>query len=619
MSALRQSMNRARGAAAIFASLVLGLGTAIPVAVAAEPEELESPQGARALPDPSREQPVQQGAQQDAPHARVSFVEGDYFVRGPFDSEEQNLVLNSIIREGDIVRAGENTLAEIELPNATFLRMSSNGIVRVDRVDPIEITVIEGSAYFSQGPSGQAAALTTSQGGVSTNPGSLTRIEATRVDQSTTVRVVSGDVRATCNGGESRIAGGATLTCGAGAAQPGQWDPSHGDSFDHWNREREDLVRRAATTPSEVAGRYEGMHDLEGHGNWVYVDNGWYWQPTGIDVGWRPYYDGYWSWYGAWGWTWIPSAPWGYVTHHYGRWVHRMGFGWVWSPAPVWAGAWVVWGAFGGYLGWAPCDFWGRPVGIYARYSWYDPYVWSFGHARYFYEGGGNWRHHERFEHGRHEVFTLTHEQLSSLRATPVRNPSVSLAPRTASLEGADALAAHNAGSARGEFLQHMVEHSHAVPGSHLDARGGLSATPNARSDVHAVSGGGNEIRATHPIANTSPRPAQAPQAPTHGRATFNASTPSHAFTPQQSTPQPRSYVPQAQSYRAPVRSYSAPVYSAPRSYSAPSYNAPRSFAPHSAGVPYRYTPPSGSFARPSAPSRSFSAPARSGGGGRHR
>src|SRR5262249_1211810 len=149
------------------------------------------------------------------------------------------------------------------------------------------------------------------------------------------------------------LARGDSYTCGKTLAERGQWDATKGDAFDRWNAEREDHVRHYSETPPEVAGRYEGMYDLDGQGRWVTENNTWYWQPTTIVNDWRPYDDGYWSWY-SWGWTWVPYAPWGYVTHHYGRWLHLAAHGWVWSPAPVWGGAWVSWGTFSGYLGWAP-------------------------------------------------------------------------------------------------------------------------------------------------------------------------------------------------------------------------------------------------------------------------
>jgi hypothetical protein len=395
-------------------------------------------------PPPAAPGPTPNAQQQEAPHGRVSFTEGDLFVRGPFDSEEQNLTLNSIIREGDIVRAADNTLGEVELPNETFLRVSANSVARIDRLEaPIEVSVIEGSAYLSNGRSGEAT-LNTKMGSAGLSPSAMARIEATRVDQTMSVRVAKGNLEAMCREEGVKLGRGDSLTCGPGISQRGQWDVSKGDAFDRWNAEREEKVRHYSDAPPDVAGRYEGLYDLEGNGHWVYVDNGWYWQPTVVATDWRPYYDGYWGWYPTWGWTWMPYTHWGYVTHHYGRWLWRGGYGWMWSPAPVFGGAWVVWGTFGGYVGWAPCDFWGRPAIAWSRYSYYDHGVWSFGHPRYFYEGGGNYLHRGYAQHHQDVVgavsaagherpfFTMNRDQIAAVRASPVRDANIALAPRTA-------------------------------------------------------------------------------------------------------------------------------------------------------------------------------------------
>jgi hypothetical protein len=542
---------------------MLGLGLSTPVMAQEAPTEgppeaeqaAVGPQGQAQQSEQAPLGPQGQSPQPDGqnqPHARVSFVQGQYFVRGPFDSEEQNLVQNSIIREGDIVRSGENSFAEIELPNESFIRMSSNAVARVDRIaGAIELTLIEGAAYFSNGASsGDALVIASAQGSMQAAPGTIARIEVTRVDQTTIARVARGDLGINCNGQAQKLGAGESLTCSQALVQRGQWDPKQGDAFDHWNAEREDHVRHYSEAPPEVAGRYEGLYDLEGHGQWVYVDNGWYWQPT-VASDWRPYYDGYWSWYGAWGWTWMPYAPWGYVTHHYGRWLFRTGYGWVWSPAPVWAGSWVVWASFGGYLGWAPCDFWGRPIVFAGWYSHYDYRVWSFGHPRYFYQGGGNWHH--QHEWAQRPFFTMSHEQLSSVRGTPIHDPSRSLAPSHASpLMHANAVPGGHlaAGSARGgEALSHLVERANT---EHLSANHFTASPSSARPSV------------------SSPRSLQS-----------NAAVASHAApSSQMHTSNARSVAPRP---AAPQSAYpSTHVYS----------SAPRGFTPsHAAAQPYTYAP----------------------------
>jgi hypothetical protein len=93
---------------------------------------------------------------------------------------------------------------------------------------------------------------------------------------------------------------------------------------------------------------------LGAHGEWVVVGTyGRCWRPTHVELGWRPYGDGYWRRTDA-GWYWASEEPWGWATYHYGRWDWSVEFGWIWMPHTQWAPAWVFWRQGAGYVGWAP-------------------------------------------------------------------------------------------------------------------------------------------------------------------------------------------------------------------------------------------------------------------------
>ena len=78
-----------------------------------------------------------------------------------------------------------------------------------------------------------------------------------------------------------------------------------------------------------------GYEDLDNNGSWnEEPEYGNVWYPTTVAVGWTPYHNGHWGWVGAYGWTWIDDAPWGFAPFHYGRWAFVTG-GWVWVPGPV--------------------------------------------------------------------------------------------------------------------------------------------------------------------------------------------------------------------------------------------------------------------------------------------
>ena len=115
-----------------------------------------------------------------------------------------------------------------------------------------------------------------------------------------------------------------------------------------------------------------GYQDLDSYGEWNDVpEYGNVWYPTSVAVGWSPYHYGHWGWVGAYGWTWIDDAPWGFAPFHYGRWANIRGR-WGWCPGPisvrpVYAPALVAFiggrGGFsinvsvGGPIGWFPLGY----------------------------------------------------------------------------------------------------------------------------------------------------------------------------------------------------------------------------------------------------------------------
>jgi hypothetical protein len=111
---------------------------------------------------------------------------------------------------------------------------------------------------------------------------------------------------------------------------------------------------------------------LGAYGRWeVVAGYGRCWVPARIEVGWRPYCNGYWQSTDA-GWYWMSEEPWGWATYHYGRWDWHVRFGWFWVPQTQWAPSWVCWREGGGYVGWAPL----RPsvaVGVNIHVGDYEP------------------------------------------------------------------------------------------------------------------------------------------------------------------------------------------------------------------------------------------------------
>jgi hypothetical protein len=113
---------------------------------------------------------------------------------------------------------------------------------------------------------------------------------------------------------------------------------------------------------------------LSPYGNWVMIEPyGWCWQPSVVSVSptWRPYCDGgQWLWTDN-GWYWQSSYSWGWAPFHYGRWHRSSSIGWVWAPGTDWGPAWVSWRYNDAHCGWAPLPpecHWSAGVG----FSWHS-------------------------------------------------------------------------------------------------------------------------------------------------------------------------------------------------------------------------------------------------------
>lgn len=114
---------------------------------------------------------------------------------------------------------------------------------------------------------------------------------------------------------------------------------------------------------------------LSPYGDWIYTpDFGYVWRPYfDYPQDFRPYSSGG-NWvYTTYGWTWVSDYNWGWATFHYGRWDFDDYLGWMWIPGYEWAPAWVTWGSYNNYWGWAPL---GPNIYAYSNSNWFAPDPW---------------------------------------------------------------------------------------------------------------------------------------------------------------------------------------------------------------------------------------------------
>ena len=283
-------------------------------------------------------------------NARLSYLVGDVQVRSEDSSEWFPASVNMPLRDGDSVWVPDGSRAEVQLAGGTQVRLderSSLDLLNIN-ADSSQFYLIEGSVYvnFRGKRSGGLVQVDTPVSSVRAYDRAVFNIDAAG-NGDTNVSVYIGRVYAENRRGITRVAAGNNLEISDDYADLAPL--GRADAWERWNTERDRRFeeRRLSTRylPDEL-DTYAS--DFDDNGRWVSVkDYGYVWTPTvQVSVGWSPYRNGRWSWFGS-DYVWIGYEPWGWAPYHYGRWAYAASVGWFWVP-PVRGD--VYWGP--GYVGW---------------------------------------------------------------------------------------------------------------------------------------------------------------------------------------------------------------------------------------------------------------------------
>jgi len=311
--------------------------------------------------------------------ARLTYVTGKIFLQRAADLGYEEAVINTPIQEGDRVGTTDGR-AEIYLGHNNFLRLDNN--TKVDFMDlpkrdndVIRIRVWTGNIYFgvSYLKKEKSIELHSPDASFYVLDKGLYRLDV-RENEETEILVFRGLVEAAGEEGSTLVKSEQHLQVSQGrfADRPAQFMATAEDAFDQFNDSRDSEFSRTLANrylPDELE---DFESELDANGEWTYLrPYGYVWSPSGVDAGWRPYYNGRWDWLPLSGWTWLPYEPWGWAPFHYGRWGWTTGIGWYWIPQAYWGPAWVNWWWDGDYYGWAPLSYWGYPVVIVDNF-YYD-------------------------------------------------------------------------------------------------------------------------------------------------------------------------------------------------------------------------------------------------------
>jgi hypothetical protein len=312
---------------------------------------------------------------EDGRYGFYRVVEGsaDVLRDGGTEEAQPNLPLLT----GDRLWTGRNARVEVVLPDGTVVRVGSETQLSFD--DLAESSDAEAGGTLLHLERGELQLVTDDTAGVGAYPridapsatvylegaGSY-RIEAGAERTGIVVRRGNADVMT--RGGSTRLQAGDQLFVDGDEA-PAVATAGALSSLERWGTSLEEEYRRAG-----VDGRVDdrlaySASSMEGHGNWVEVDDQQAWQPD-VASDWSPYTDGRWADTPS-GMTWVSHEPWGWVPYHYGSWNYANGWGWLWYPGRVYAPAWVYWYWGPSHVGWVP-------IGYYSNY-YYGGWGWDYG------------------------------------------------------------------------------------------------------------------------------------------------------------------------------------------------------------------------------------------------
>jgi hypothetical protein len=613
---------------------------------------------------------------QDPPSrvARLSYFNGSVSFQAGGSGDWGNAAKNRPVTIGDKLWVDKDARAELQAGQATIHLggMTALSFLNLDQ-NITQMRLAEGTVNFRvrELRQGDLYEVDTPNAAFTVREAGAFRIDVNEQGDGSIITVIRGEGEVTA-GGRSYDVHAGELAEFNGTDSNVEYrsdrapDP---DDFDRWSEDR-DRREENSVSARYVSRDTVGYSDLDDNGTWRdEPEYGHVWYPNNVSVGWAPYSNGYWSYVGPWGWTWVDYEPWGFAPFHYGRWNY-FGGRWGWCPGPI--NYYPVYGpAFVGFLGGGGFGF-GVGLGV----GWF-PLGYGEVYRPWYHCGGGYLRNvnvnntyirnvnninivnnNYAYAHNPAAVTATSHNNFvngqvvnrgsarvttAALRGTQVTN-HIALTPTKASYTGA--------ANARGRVVtppasvQNRAVIARTAPAagaSHMPVRTVGPATVNGRNNTDAGTRGGRATVSNSPAqsqANTSNSRPSATYNNSNRAATNYSNRPSATYSNRsannsaatnssrpdrpawagsaanpsvnsQNTARPNTNRPPSANTRR--TNTNDTLNSSPRSYSAPSGGNTSPSRPPSAynGRTYNDRGATSSPRSYSAPDRSYSAPAR--------
>jgi hypothetical protein len=301
--------------------------------------------------------------------------------------------INQPVMAGDRILVAERSRVEIVLPDRNLLRLDGGTEITLeqlaaspDRDDPTTVLRLhEGNlllTVLADSLGDQLPRIDTANASVYPQDYGTYRITSSQGTW-TEVTVRSGKAEVVAGRGSETVRADETATVDGERSSSIDIDSAASyDSLEHWADRLRDEARYASSNDNYLDDslRYQAA-PLARYGAWISISGRSYWRPR-VDVGWRPYSQGRWTYTPA-GLTWVSYEPWGWVPYHYGSWDYLPSYGWVWQAGYTWSPAWVYWYWGPSYVGWCP-------TGYYTSFYRHDYASFRFGVYGW---AGGSWDH----------------------------------------------------------------------------------------------------------------------------------------------------------------------------------------------------------------------------------
>jgi len=278
---------------------------------------------------------------------RLSQVDGDVQIDRNTGQGYEKAFLNLPITQGNKLRTGIDSRAEIEFEDGTTLRITPGTVVAFPELGRRDsgsrtssLNLLEGTAYVNfRGEKADEFTFAFGREKLALTKPAHLRLELK--DAEATLAVFKGDVEVEGASGKVDVEKKHSATFDlAGAEHYTLANNLEPQPEDGWDKQQDNYHTQYNALASNSYSPYSyGASDLNYYGSFYNLPGyGMMWQPYLIGAGWDPFMNGAWMWYPGAGYTWVSAYPWGWMPYRYGSWTYIPAYGWFWQPGLFGAG-----------------------------------------------------------------------------------------------------------------------------------------------------------------------------------------------------------------------------------------------------------------------------------------